>query len=112
MINILYLAQNSQDFCLKVLDNKLAPFTAPVDMDAYKMSTIESEFNTYACQVLTRAVHFFALLWVRGAKFNLFDMLFLGKATAISLKKMLSDLHTYIEYRVFLMKLDNNMVLK
>ena len=61
--NLIVVSANYQDFCLKVLDNKLAPFPAPKDMDAYKMGTIENEFNLYACEVLTKAIHFGCLLW-------------------------------------------------
>ena len=80
-LNILNLITNQQEFYLRVLENKMAPFEAPTDLDAYKMNSIESDFRIYSCQVLLRIVHFAALVYLRGWNFNLFDFFFLGKAT-------------------------------
>jgi len=111
-LNILNLTTNQQEFYLKLIENKMAPFEAPKDIDAYRMESIEVDFRIYTCQVILRISHFVTLLYLRGWNLNLFDFFFLGKATTQSLTKMLSDFATYLEYRSFLTKLDGLMITK
>jgi len=111
-LNLLGLLSNKYELHLKLLENKMQPFEAPSDLDSYKMGSIETDFQIYAVDICLRILHFFALIYVRGFNFNSFDILILGRATMSSFKKMLSDLSTYFEYRLFLSNLDNLMVKK
>lgn len=111
-LNILSMMTNHLEFKLKVLENKMAPFEPPSDLDNFKMYSIELDFRIYTCNVVLRLFHFAALLYVRGFNFNLFDLLFLGKASMMSFTKMLSDFSTYLEYRCFLTKLNTLMLIK
>lgn len=112
LLNLLSLCRVEQEFGLRVLENKMAPFSAPADMDAHKMNSVENDFRIYSCQLVLQVVHLCTLLYVRGLNFNLFDLVMLGKAIAVSVSQMLGDLCSYLEYRIFLRRLNSRMITK
>jgi hypothetical protein len=88
------------------------PEMEKVDLDVYKLSMIDYEFKMFICQIIIRVIHFFTLIYIRGMNFNLFDLLFLGKATMSSLNKMLTDLVQFFEFKAFVQHIQTNLQIK
>ena len=78
-------------------------------MDIYKLDMIDYEFKMFIAQIFVRVIHFFTLIYIRGLNFNIFDLIFLGKATASSLNKMLGDLIQFFEFKTFIRLIQTNL---
>lgn len=101
-------------FWLLLKDGEDADFTTlsempKVELDVYKLAMIDYEFKMFIAQILVRVIHFFTLIYIRGMNFNLFDLLFLGKATMSSLNKMLCDLLQFFEFKTFINHIQTNL---
>ena len=98
---------------MKVLENKMpCPFEPPKDVDEFKMNSIELEFQLQVATFVFKVIHFVTVFYIRGLKFNLFDVLLLGKPVLFAIQHMLDELSQFLEYRVFLGRLNSRMIKK
>lgn len=108
-LNYLELYNLYHNFKVKLVENKLHVATEQVTLDEIKMEQLTINFRVYICEVALRVFHFFTILYVRGFKLNLFDVLILGKPVLSQFHQMLDELNQYLEFSNFLTTMEESM---